>query len=600
MSNFSSWRYGTPYSCIHDVATTSIGRAPALTSGDIEPEAGLKKPASVLQCRTSEIPHPEAASIAFPVMVLFSLLASLFGTLGAYLLHRILKLFCEEMCSPLRSIPGPRRTQWLRGNFRDLKDDIGGTLEHEWFQKYGRTLKINGILGLSQLYTRDTRALNHILSKTDVYQKSVMARYSLGRIVGPGILVVEDGVHKQQRKIMNPAFGAPQVRELTGIFIAKSIQLRDAWLGEAAENGGIGKVDAMGWLSKATLDIIGLAGFNYKFNALDPNAARDEFDEAFSSITSSGMEILNLLKAFFPILRGIVSIAVAYGTERFLKFVKPTKRDTIIDNSQEVMMRIGRQLLAESKKEIAEGGAFQTARSRDLLSLLVRANTSKDVPESQRLSDEDVLARECLSEILASKLSQNKEVPTFLVAGHETTSTAAAWALFALTQNVAVQKRLRDELLTGRIAMREDVIPLKTPYTDVNGAAHESVRILKGQELLIPIFAVNRDQDIWGPDALDFKPERWEASTPISNSIPGVWGHMLTFLGGPRGCIGYRFALVELKALLFTLVRGLEFELAVPAADIGAKATAIVQRPIVLSDREGGIQLPLLVKPFVH
>jgi cytochrome P450 len=133
------------------------------------------------------------------------------------------------------------------------------------------------------------------------------------------------------------------------------------------------------------------------------------------------MEILNLLKAFFPILRGIVSIAVAYGTERFLKFVKPTKRDTIIDNSQEVMMRIGRQLLAESKKEIAEGGAFQTARSRDLLSLLVRANTSKDVPESQRLSDEDVLARECLSEILASKLSQNKEVPTFLVAGHETT-----------------------------------------------------------------------------------------------------------------------------------------------------------------------------------
>jgi hypothetical protein len=51
---------------------------------------------------------------------------------------------------------------------------------------------------------------------------------------------------------------------------------------------------------------------------------------------------------------------------------------------------------------------------------------------------------------------------------------------------------------------------------------------------------------------------------------------------------------------LFTLVRGLEFKLAVPAADIGAKATAIVQRPIVLSDREGGIQLPLLVKPFVH
>ncbi|KAJ7673271.1 hypothetical protein DFH06DRAFT_1359353 [Mycena polygramma] len=39
-----------------------------------------------------------------------------------------------------------------------------------------------------------------------------------------------------------------------------------------------------------------------------------------------------------------------------------------------------------------------------------------------------------------------------------------------------------------------------------------------------------------------------------SNNLPGIWGHMLTFLGGPRACIGYRFSLIEMKALLFTLV----------------------------------------------
>ena len=52
-----------------------------------------------------------------------------------------------------------------------------------------------------------------------------------------------------------------------------------------------------------------------------------------------------------------------------------------------------------------------------------------------------------------------------------------------------------------------------------------------------------------------------------------------------------------MKALLFTLVRTFEFQLAVPASDIGRKLM-IVQRPILLSDPKGGPQLPLLLKPY--
>lgn len=64
---------------------------------------------------------------------------------------------------------------------------------------------------------------------------------------------------------------------------------------------------------------------------------------------------------------------------------------------------------------MAENGTFEKGRSRDLLSLLVRANTAKDIPASQRLSDEDVLA----------------QVPTFLVAGHETTRCVSSFVLSA-------------------------------------------------------------------------------------------------------------------------------------------------------------------------
>jgi cytochrome P450 len=43
-----------------------------------------------------------------------------------------------------------------------------------------------------------------------------------------------------------------------------------------------------------------------------------------------------------------------------------------------------------------------------------------------------------------------------------------------------------------------------------------------------------------------------------------VWAHLLSFLGGGHNCIGYRFSLAEMKALLFVLLRAFEFELAVP------------------------------------
>ena len=85
---------------------------------------------------------------------------------------------------------------------------------------------------------------------------------------------------------------------------------------------------------------------------------------------------------------------------------------------------------------------------------------------------------------------------------------------------------------------------------------------------MIPINLVNRDKSIWGEDATEFKlvsfkflfsflisyptcffslsrPERWENIPNAASSVPGVWANLLTFSGGPRGCIGFRFSLVE-------------------------------------------------------
>jgi len=113
-------------------------------------------------------------------------------------------------------------------------------------------------------------------------------------------------------------------------------------------------------------------------------------------------------------------------------------------------------------------------------------------------------------------------------------------------------------------------------------------------------------------------------------ALPSVYGHLVTFIAGAHACIGYRFSVVEcvdlihffsplatrpqrqasetvlvhssdnhlcrIKALLFTLVRGFEFELALPAEDI-VRTTAVVGRPTILSNPAAGSQLPLLIRP---
>lgn len=76
---------------------------------------------------------------------------------------------------------------------------------------------------------------------------------------------------------------------------------------------------------------------------------------------------------------------------------------------------------------------------------------------------------------------------------------------------------------------------------------------------------MNTSPAIWGPDARIFNPNRHLKTS--SNSfgganmhVPGVWGNMLSFLGGARNCIGYKLALAEISTILFVLMRSFEFQ----------------------------------------
>ena len=99
--------------------------------------------------------------------------------------------------------------------------------------------------------------------------------------------------------------------------------------------------------------------------------------------------------------------------------------------------------------------------------------------------------------------------------------------------------------MSTRDAAHDDVIPLSHPIAGRNGQSIDAIYVKKGQPIMIGIFAFNRSKEIFGEDADDYRPERWleKRSDEKFQLAKGftAWSSMLTFLGGPRGCIGYRF-----------------------------------------------------------
>ncbi|KAG9094931.1 hypothetical protein FS749_011509 [Ceratobasidium sp. UAMH 11750] len=504
----------------------------------------------------------------------------------------------RRLFSPLRHLPGPRNESFLFGNLRRIFAAQNSVIHEAWIKEYGSTYVYRGFLSSYRLYTLDTRALTFVMTQTNSFPKPETVRQSLADILGEGLLFAESDTHKRQRRIMNPSFGPPQVRDLVPVFWEKSNKLRDIWLNMIKSNPeGAAVINVLPWLSRATLDIIGVAGFDYHFNSLDEED-KDELSKAFMRVFEAGQNfsVLTILRSAVPITRLI-----------------PNERNRILAASMATMRRIGLKLIDDKKAALTQDfKTGSTTQGRDLLTLLIKSNMAYE-NEGQRMSDDEVLG----------------QISTFLTAGHETTSTSTTWALYALSRHPQVQHKLRQELLdsglgdepsmadldklpyldkvvreclrvhpavpsTVREAAHEVHIPLSRPIKDRNGVDRSSITVQKGDAVFIPILAMNRAKEVWGEDSMEFKPERWDNLPEAAKDMPGVWGHLMTFIHGNRSCIGYRFALIEMKALMYSLIRAIEFDID-PNLEIESKSS-IVTRPRVVSEPEKGNQMPLICK----
>ncbi|KAJ7066474.1 cytochrome P450 [Mycena amicta] len=497
------------------------------------------------------------------------------------------------------TLRGPPNDSFIFGMTRRLLDAAhSGILFEEWVEKYGPVFQIAAPFGGKRLILCDPKAVNHFYAmEKSVYIKTELEKTVIANMFGRGLLWAEGDAHKRQRKALTPAFSNAAIRRLTEVFYDSAYKLKGYWdttVDNASPTEGV-IIDVENWMNRVALDSIGIAGFACDFGTLDGKFSA--VAAAFDGLAFSGSGLSNLI--FFLGLR-----------VPFLAHL-PSQRNRIQRNLRLTMSKIADELLEKTRKE-KQSHITDETMDRSVIGLLLKAE------------NDDAELHMDPTEVLA-------QMNVLLLAGYETTSISLTWALIELARQPQMQGKLREELdqfgssdptwdqlvsglpyldavvletlrmhppLAGttRIADTDDILPISEPITLPDGEVVDSIVVAKGAVVTASIQHMNQSERFWGPDAKEFKPERWLTLDEDPLRAKEIIGHkhIITFSEGPRVCLGKHFALAEFKAVLSVLIRNFSYEFPGGPETELATHRSVIPRPKVAG--QPGANVPMRVR----
>ena len=421
------------------------------------------------------------------------------------------------------------------GNTLDLTRDVFGFYE-DLHAEYGDVVRYEVAGDEGYMVAHPDLVEQVLVTDDEAFVKGDLMQRTLRRALGEGMLLAEGDDWRAQRTTAQPAF----YRERVAAYGDAMVE----FAGDAAADWSDGDVvDVRPAMSELTLRILARTLFGLDIRG-EESVVRDTAEAMRARMDAS--TFVAFLPDWMPTPR----------IRAYRRAVDDT-RDLIAD------------LIDRRRREAGDG-------SDDLLTMLVAA------AEAGGMDDETL----------------RDNMLTFLFAGHETSALALTYALFCLGHHPDEQARLHDELdahdgpLTADALPRLDVLdrtvreamrlypPVYThfrqPTRDVTVGDY---RIPEGAIVSLPQWVVHRDER-WYDDPLTFDPGRWvDWDGPEYAYFP--------FSGGPRHCIGMRFAELETRLVLGTLLRNWRVEsLTEQPLDLVASATAAPADPVDLRVHE--------------
>ncbi|CEP12637.1 hypothetical protein [Parasitella parasitica] len=365
-------------------------------------------------------------------------------------------------------------------------------------------------------------------AKMDVGISGTLIHRFLG---GPSIVFLSGADWRRHKKIANPAFQRSMPVKTFGNLTLKMFKTMESY--------GTNTIDVLDIFERLTLDVIGIAGFDFDFNALgDKN---NKWVYYYDSVK------LGMASPFFVLFP-------AFDT-KWVHWFK--KRQQIHDNMTKFKENLD-NIITQKRALVARNMSNGLESEKDLLTLMIESEMSLG---SETMSDEELRSNLYL----------------FMLAGHDTSSNTLAFTLYELAKNPEIQKRVREEVLQILGDSPEDIIPTleqtkqlnylnmvmketmrrhppvynttaRIATEDINMAG---IYIPKGTEMRLDIYNLHHNPDVW-KDPYTFDPERFAPGGEADNQEGIAW---MPFSNGARQCIGMNFSLVEMRVVLSMLLK---------------------------------------------
>ncbi|OWY21769.1 cytochrome P450 [Sphingobacteriales bacterium UPWRP_1] len=374
------------------------------------------------------------------------------------------------------------------------------------------------------IVTSNPEYIQHILQKNNKnYHKSKVVKEVLGSQLGQGLLTIDGDYWLKQRRLIQPGFYKQRLAELISIMTAETNDFCNELTRQVAQNPAD---DVLKLMMQLTFRIVNKALFS---TALD----NDKLHRVDYIITNLQKYVITMARQpyLYPWLKLSGKVA----------FYESLRRET-----DDIVYGI-----IKERRE-------QKSAYNDLLDMLInsRYEDTGEGMNNKQLRDESMI---------------------LIVAGHETSANALAWALYLISQHPEVEQKLLEEAATvlgNRTPAFEDLpnlqytrqviqetMRLYPPAWIIDRTALEDdevdgYKIPKDCILLLFIYGTHHSPKYW-KDPETFNPDRF--SKENLKDLPNY--AYFPFGGGPRLCIGNNFALFEMQIVLATLLRQFTFSL---------------------------------------
>lgn len=394
------------------------------------------------------------------------------------------------------------------------------------------------------IVTSNPAVMQHVLkTNCENYQKSEIQTKRMGHFLGKGLLTSHGEVWRTQRRLIQRGFNRDQLALLAAIMQESLDDSMSAFRNRVGE----GPVDIYDELMRITFRMVARSLFSARM--------RDQ-DVDFISRTILTIQEFMVRQIVQPYLDPWFALSGELRKHEEMR----TQGDQIVLDY--ILLR-----------------RRDTASYHDLLQILLDARYN----DGHGMSDQAVLS----------------ESMQLLVAGHETSSNALSWTLYLLSRHPEYIHRMRGEFdqVIGRAPIQysdlpnleltaqviEESLRLYPPFWMVDRVALADDRvgditIPRGSTVIVFIYGVHHSGKIWQDPAV-FNPARFSRDNKKTHR---AFIH-IPFGGGPRGCIGENYAMLQMVMILRAILAGYDMKL--------AHNQTVVARPMIVLRPKNGIYM---------